>query len=101
MRTTYLLAVAGKSIGREHGLRPIPVHLDGEPADARDALEAVMVATVRRCMPLAPAPQVEWTNSKCRTAHVYCGTALAAKFTVRQATDADMRVGTTLPRTYR
>jgi hypothetical protein len=85
MAAAYELHVTGKSIGREHGLLPIPV--PDAVAQNRDALEAVILETTRRCAPLAGGLFVRWpgrSKAEVWSAHRTRPNQLIARFTLKE-----------------
>jgi hypothetical protein len=82
----YELHVTGKSIGREHGLLPIPV--PDAVAQNREALEAVILETTRRCAPLACGLFVRWPgHNKAEVWSAHRNTRpnlLIARFTLKE-----------------
>jgi hypothetical protein len=91
MSATHVLHVTGKSIGREHGLQPIPVDLAADLRPAEQVLADVMVATVARCLPLAADPRVQWTSGRRAVVTVAPANGsratryVAARFTLKEA----------------
>lgn len=105
-RPTHLLAVVGKAIARETNIQDSPVRFGDNPDRTRtDDVEAIMLATVRRCTRHRPDLhlEVEW-NGPAKAAVIATARGRSetiARFTLRPITDADRnRIGarTTIPK---
>ena len=58
-----LVTFAGKSIGRETGMRPIPVTAD-TASQLEELVSSVVLAAARRCLPLARGHRVTLSRTR-------------------------------------